>query len=89
MTKNFIGGIDNDIETALYTVRGSFYPDKNYGSRIRSVIDMPKEFYALCYARQALYNMNGVFVKSVVFNNGKYDFTILVGDEERQVQISA
>lgn len=87
--KNYNFGTDNDIKAALYTVRGGFYPDKNYGSEIRSVIDMPNEFCALCYARQALYNMNGVFVKSVALSNGKYDFTILVNNEERQVQISA
>lgn len=72
---------------ALYTARGSFYPDKNYGSKIRRAACMPNEFYALCYARQALYNINGVYVKSVSSENGKYDFTLLVNNKERQVQI--
>lgn len=72
---------------ALYTARGSFYPDKNYGSKIRCTLNMPNEFYALCFARQALYNINGVYVKSVARENGKYDFTLLVNNKERQVQI--
>lgn len=99
MTNEFIYGMGRqndfalggfgDVEAALYTIRGRFYPDKNYGSQIRLAANMPREFYALCYARQALYNMNGVFVKSVHVSDDKYDFTILINDEERQVQIPA
>lgn len=98
MTKKSINGSANadftydilcDVEAALNAVRGKFYPDKDYGSKIRSICEMPREFYALCYARQALYNMDGVFVKSVRLNGSGYDFTLRINDEERQVRISA
>lgn len=93
MTEKTVNGdcIDvalKEIVMAFKTVRGNFYPDKNYGSRIKDATKLPIEFYVLCYARQALYDMNGVFIKSVSIKNNNYDFTVVVNDEERQVRIT-
>ncbi len=93
MTKKTFNGdcIDvalKEIVMAFNTAKGSFYPDKNYGSRIKDATRLPIEFYVLCYARQALYGMNGVFVKSVSIKNKTYDFNVVVNEEERQVRIT-
>lgn len=53
MTKKSINGSANadftydilcDVEAALNAVRGKFYPDKDYGSKIRSICEMPRSF---------------------------------------------
>lgn len=93
MTEKTVNGdcIDvalKEIVMAFNTVRGNFYPDKNYGSHIKNATKLPIEFYVLCYARQALYDMNGVFIKSVSIKNKTYEFTVIVNEEERQVCIT-
>ncbi len=93
MTEKTVNGdcIDvalKEIVMAFNTVRGNFYPDKDYGSHIKNATKLPVEFYVLCYARQALYDMNGIFIKSVSINNKNYDFVVIVNNEERQVRIT-
>ena len=73
---------------ALQTLRGGFYPDKNFGSQLRAVQEK-NEALAACCARQALSGFDGVFVKSAKINDNGYSFTILVNDQERQVLIKA
>lgn len=73
---------------ALQTPRGSFYPDKNYGSQLRAVKEK-SEALAACCARQALSGFDGVYIKSAKINDNGYEFTVLVNDQERQVLIRA
>lgn len=73
---------------ALETLRGSFYPDKNYGSRLKKEKLLGKE-YALCFARQALCGFDGVYVKSAKIKENGCEFTVAVNGKERQVLISA
>lgn len=71
---------------ALSALRCAFYPDKNFGSRLKYAGEK-SEALAACYARQALSGFDGVFVKSVKINDNGYEFTLLVNGLERQVQI--
>ena len=74
---------------ALKTHRGSFYPDKNYGSALQKAGKDTDEMYAMAYAQQALYNLSGIVIKSVKINNNNYEFTITVNNQERQVLVTA
>ena len=71
---------------ALTAIRGAFYPDKNFGSQLKSSGEK-NEALAACYARQALSGFDGVFIKSAKINENGYTFAVFVKDEERQVQI--
>lgn len=66
----------------------SFYPDKNYGSLLSSIKDKTDMYSALSFARRALADIDGVYVKSVNAADGKYIFDILINDMERQVTIT-
>lgn len=78
-----------NIAIALKTQRGSFYPDKNYGSALFNAGKETDEAYAAAYARQALYNLSGVLIKSVKIYNSNFEFTIAVNNQERQVLVTA
>ena len=71
---------------ALTAIRGAFYPDKNFGSRLKNAGEK-SEALAACYARQALSGFDGVYIKSAKINENGYEFAVLVNDEERQVLI--
>ena len=73
---------------ALQTLRGSFYPDKNFGTQLKNAKDR-NEALAACYARQALSGFDGVHIKSAKINDNGYAFTLLINDQERQVLIKA
>lgn len=74
--------------TALKCPRGKFYPDKNFGSHILSSVSNAETDKLLSYARQALSEIDGVFVKSVEINSNNAVFTIFINDVQRQVTIS-
>ena len=71
---------------ALQTLRGSFYPDKNYGAQLKN-IKGGSEALAACCARQALSGFDGVHIKAVKIKDNDYAFTLLINDLERQVLI--
>lgn len=89
--------IDELLQTAkinLTVRRGSFYPNKNFGSSIHLAVDKsPIEEYISAFARQALDCLDGVLVKSVelVDIDGSTDknaiIHLIINDEERQVSI--
>lgn len=62
-----------------------FYPDKNFGNSIRQSIDCGE---LLASARQAVRNIDGVFIKNLSVNNGMAEFTIMINDDIRRVSIS-
>lgn len=74
---------------ALKTQRGSFYPDKNYGSALQKAEKEIDEMYAAAYAQQALYNLSGITIKSVKIKDDDYEFTVEVNNQERQVLVTA
>lgn len=84
----YIAEVLQNAAIALETLRGSFYPDKNYGSRLRKEKILSEE-YALCFARQALSGFDGVYIKSAKTNENGCEFTVVVNGQERQVLISA
>lgn len=72
---------------AMKCSRGSFYPDKNYGSLLKNSIKAPAEQYVLAFARQAVECLDGVYVKSAQMNNNIAVLTVLLNNEERQVSL--
>ncbi len=71
---------------ALHTDRGRFYPNKDYGSGLRSSGLSAEEL--LGCARQALYDFDGVYVKSARLDGGKAVFVLLINNREKEVEIS-
>lgn len=84
----YIDEVLQNAAIALETLRGSFYPDKNYGSRLKREKILSEE-YALCFARQALSDFDGVYIKSAKIKENGCEFTVAVNGQERQVLISA
>lgn len=84
-TDSIINSILTDCAAALVCPRGEFYPDKDYGSRIRKEMQELDLQTLLSYSRQALSNMDGVFVKSAEKGDEKIIFNISINDDERQV----
>lgn len=76
-----------DCVTAFICPRGEFYPDKDYGSQIMKNIVTADIQTLLCYARQAVSEMDGIFVKSAVKEKDNILFNILINHEEGQVSI--
>lgn len=77
-----------NVRSALECRRGEFYPDKNFGSKINAEKKAPYEKYALCYARQAVNDIDGVYIKSAEIKDGGAVFTVLINNEERQVAVN-
>lgn len=82
-----INSVIEDCIVAIMCPRGEFYPDKNYGSKIKFAGSAIDEDRLLCYARQALNDMDGVYVKSVCKTDGTAQFILSVNNEERQVTV--
>ncbi len=70
------------IAMLLKTERGSFYPDKNYGTQAFSTAD-----YAFAFANQALHGIGGVYIKSVEQKQNVFEFTVIINDSEREVSV--
>lgn len=68
----------------MNTERGSFYPDKDYGSRLSS-LQRPIMAYALAYAGQALSASDGIFVTCAEQQGGTLVLTLQINDEEGRV----
>lgn len=86
---NFVSDrVLSDCITALACPAGEFYPDKDYGSRIKYGMQNPDEKRLLCYARQALSSMDGIYVKNAGIKDGKILFSIMINNEERQAVIT-
>lgn len=85
---DFIDELLQDIALNLKTARGRFYPDKNFGSDIFS-LNAKDEIYAACLARQAVSNINGVYIKSVKIIDKNFEFTVIINNLERKVLIKA
>ena len=72
--------------TALYAQRVKFYPDKDYGSRLLELRPCDS-VCAASLARQAVNNIDGVYVKSAIRTENGWEFILAVNNEERQVFI--
>lgn len=79
---NIIDEILKNAVRCLTVKRGSFYADKNFGSKIRA---SQSNAEILAYARQSVDWLDGVFVKSAVKNKNFVTFVLTVNGEERSV----
>lgn len=82
-----VKAILENCATTLFCRNDRYYPDKNFGSKIRQE-DSLTEDLLLAYARQALSGLDGVFVKSASFLQDNAVFEILINNEREQVSIS-
>lgn len=73
-----------DCLSAIYCPRGKFYPKKDYGSLIQ-LHKADNEKYLLAYARQALADFSGVFIKAVKAEQNNLIFDLIINNEERTV----
>lgn len=85
---NWINTILENCVTALVCPRSEFYPDKNFGSHIKSEKFLLDSEKFLAFARQALCEFDGVYVKSAIMKSDSVDFLLLINDYEREVSIS-
>ena len=85
VTVEYIEALLQNVSLILYAERGRFYPDKDFGSRIREINKEPFEEYAAAYIRQALYDLDGVFVKNVRKNENEITVELIINDENREV----
>lgn len=93
--KNGEGFVETELEDELvqramlllHTKRRSFYPDKNYGSRLAKLSAQQQNELALAYARQALDGLDGVYAIKARLSDGAAKITLLINNEERQVDI--
>lgn len=79
--------VDDILENCVMAIicpLSKFYPNKNFGSRIRQSSERDE---LLASARQAVRNIDGVFIKNLCVNNGMAEFKIMINDEERCVSI--
>ena len=72
---------------ALTARRGRFYPNKEFGSRIREELQEPENAYALAFAQQALDAMHGVFVTKAEKNGNRIIFRLFLNNREEEVAI--
>lgn len=85
-TVEYIDEVIQNVVLALFTKRGRFYPDKDYGSYIRFSDKIP-EAYLLAYARQAVDSIDGVYIKSAEICGKTVKFKVWIHDEERTVSM--
>ena len=72
-------------KSAIYCKLGDFYPDKNFGSRIRGAIGDNK--LLLSYTREALSDIDSAYVKQVNLNGKMLEVTLTINEEERQMNV--
>lgn len=85
---NYYDALCQSARMIMLIPRGKYYPDKNFGSYIYSVSDLSFEDKLLTYARQALLEFYGVFVKSVSVTDKEITYVIDFDFGERTVSIN-
>lgn len=82
---DYIQGLLEAAVLCLTTVRGKFYPDKDFGAKIKYTLAEPE---ILSQARASLERLDGVYVKSVCkAENGIVVYNLTLNDDERQVEL--
>lgn len=84
----FLKPILASCAAAFFCPRGGFYPNKEYGSKIKQNIACAQNNELLCYARQAVSGIDGVFVCSAAQNDGTVIFTVMINDEKQEVSVN-
>lgn len=87
-TVDYIDEIVQAVSMALKTQRERFYPDKNFGSHIKAIVNVENAERALVYARQAVDSIDGVYVKNAVIKNKALIADLIINGVERSVSIN-
>ncbi len=80
-----IAQVLKSCQSACFCNKGDFYPDKDFGSKIRQSLDDEK--LLLSFVRSALKDIDGVYVKGAKVDGNFVFFDISVNDEQRQVSV--
>lgn len=88
LTVDGVREVLQNVMLQLTATRGRFYPNKDFGSDLKTKMQAPPEAYALAYARQALGDTDGVFVTKATVNLGDIVFTLQINNSEEEVSIS-
>lgn len=83
-----IENILKNCVVAMKCPRGRYYPDKNFGSHILECSTNAESQELLAYARQAVIDFDGVYVKNVQMDGSGALFTLLINELQRQVKIT-
>ena len=67
--------------------RLKYYPNKNFGSHLKAQGNDITVKLALDYARQAVKELDGVFIKSAGYCDDGIIFDVLVNNEEGEVTV--
>ena len=87
VTVEYIDELLQNAFITLSTRRGRFYPDKNFGSRIKENTALPTDEYIFTYAVQALDGIDGVTVKAAASENGEAVIRLTVNGSEKEVKV--
>lgn len=87
VTVEYVDELLQNAFVTLSTRRGRFYPNKNFGSRIKESAELPREEYVFAYAVQALDKIDGVTVKSASVENGEARIKLTVNGLEKEVKV--
>ncbi len=87
VTVEYIDELLQNAFVTLSTRRGRFYPNKNFGSRIKENDALPKDEYIFAYAVEALDKIDGVTVKGVSVENGEAKIKLKVNGLEKEVKV--
>lgn len=82
---DYLNGLLEAVALCLTATRGNFYPDKDFGAKIKYALAEPE---ILSQARTAVERLDGVYVKSVSkIQNGIVVYNLIINDDERQVEV--
>ena len=82
---DYLNGLLEAAALCLTATRGNFYPDKDFGAKIKYTLAEPE---ILSQARAALERLDGVYVKSVSkTENGIVVYNLVLNDDERLVEL--
>lgn len=88
MQVDYIEEVLQNAFVAIKTKRGRFYPNKNFGSYIDMVDNTDMLGYILSFARQAVDEIDGVYIKSVKKTNDGFIFKVVVNSKEGEITVN-
>lgn len=85
---DYIDALLQSVRTVINCQRGKFYPNKNFGSHIIERTSDCKNDRLLDYARQAVSDIDGVFISEICMKNKTAEILVIINNEERIVSVN-
>ena len=80
-----IDSVLRSVSMALKCSKDKFYPNKDYGSRLKYNMGVGE---LIARARCAVEQIDGVYIKSAKLNGNLLEIIVLINDTERSVSIN-